>query len=288
MSTDRVLSHVGAAIDAASAIFAESGIAADSRRQARRAVAAALRLSAAEVFAYPERPLTDAEQQCIAAMLHRLAAREPLSRITGQREFWGMDFLLSPDTLDPRPESETLVEAVLALLPDRRRNYRILDLGTGTGCLLLALLSELPAASGVGVDIAPGAAATARQNALLLGLGDRAAFVAGDGTHAIAGRFDIVVANPPYIASAAIATLMPEVRDHDPHVALDGGADGLAAYRAIAADLPRLLPPGGIFAAELGAGQADAVAAILSRHSLHIERFAPDLAGILRVVVARA
>ncbi len=277
---------IGTALDAAAAELAAAGFD-EPRRHARRAVAAALGVSPAEVFAHPERPLSAAEEARLAALLRRLAAREPLSRIVGTREFWGMDFLLSADTLDPRPESETLVEAVLALLPDRRRGCRILDLGTGTGCLLLALLSELWAACGVGVDIAPGAAATARQNALLLGLGGRAGFVAGDWAQAIAGRFDVVVANPPYIASLAIATLMPEVRDHDPHVALDGGDDGLAAYRAIAADLPRLLSAGGIFAAELGAGQADSVATILSQRGLCIERFAPDLVGIARVVVAR-
>jgi release factor glutamine methyltransferase len=259
----------------------------EPRRQARRLLAAALGLSAVEVFAHPEKPLDASEQARVAAMLRRMAAREPLSRIIKVREFWGLDLLLSADTLDPRPESETLVEAVLSELSDRTLPYRLLDLGTGTGCLLLALLSECRQATGIGVDIAPGAAHTAQQNARLLGLAGRAHFIAGDWAAAIGGRFDRVVANPPYIASADIALLMPEVRDHDPHIALDGGADGLAAYRGIAADLPRLLRPGGLFAAEIGAGQAESVAAILRQCGLAIDAVVPDLAGIGRVVIAR-
>jgi release factor glutamine methyltransferase len=216
-----------------------------------------------------------------------MIAHEPLSRIIGRREFWGLEFMLSGDTLDPRPESETVVEAVLARLPDRTGAYRFLDLGTGTGCLLLALLSEFPRAIGVGIDIAAGAARTARRNAELLGLGGRAHFVVGDWVRAVAGGFDAVVANPPYIATPAVARLAPEVRNHDPHRALDGGADGLLAYRAIAVDLHRLLLSGGIFAAEIGQGQADSVAAILVQNGLAIDGLAHDLAGIVRCVVAR-
>ncbi len=276
---------IGEAIDRSAAALMAAGLQ-EPRRQARRLVAAALGVSTAAVFAHPEQELGAAEATRLGEMLRRMAAREPLSRIIGVREFWGLDFLLSADTLDPRPESETVVEAVLARLADRAAPHRFLDLGTGTGCLLLALLSEFPRASGLGIDIAPGAATTARQNAALLGLAGRARFIAGDWASAVRARFDAVVANPPYIASGAIAGLMPEVREHDPHRALDGGADGLAAYRAIAADLPRLLRNGGLFAAELGAGQADAVAAILRQDGLALDGFAPDLAGIARVVVA--
>jgi len=277
---------IGTALDAAAAKLRLAGLL-EPRRLARRLLAAALGLSAAEVFAHPERPLAASEQAQVAAMLRRLTAREPLSRIVGVREFWGLDFLLSAETLDPRPESETLVEAVLARLADRAAPYRFLDLGAGTGCLLLALLSEYPQATGLGIDIAPGAGRTARQNAELLGLAGRAAVIAGNWASAVAGRFDVVVANPPYIATGDIAGLMPEVRDHDPHIALDGGADGLAAYRAIAADLPRLLPHGGLFAAEIGSGQRDSVTAILRRRDFTIDAVVPDLAGIDRVVVAR-
>ena len=167
-----------------------------------------------------------------------MTAREPLSRIVGRREFWGLEFLLSADTLDPRPDSETVVEAVLARLPDRDRSYRFLDLGTGTGCLLLALLSEYPVASGVGIDIAPGAAATARDNATRLGIGARAHFIAGNWAAALTGRFDAVVANPPYIERAAIAALPPRCATTIPSARSTAARDGLEAYRAIAAELP--------------------------------------------------
>jgi len=277
---------IGSALANAAAALAASGVG-EPRRHARRLLATALELSATEIFAHPERELTTADEVRLAEILNRTIAREPLSRIIGEREFWGLDFLLSADTLDPRPESETLVEAVLARLPDRAAAYRFLDLGTGTGCLLLALLSEFPRACGVGIDIAPGAARTARHNAELLGLGGRARFAVGDWARAVAGPFDVVVANPPYIPTPAIAELMPEVRDHDPRRALDGGADGLFAYRVIAMDLPRLLLPGGLFAAEIGSGQADSVAAILTQRALAIDGFTPDLAGIVRCVIAR-
>jgi release factor glutamine methyltransferase len=259
----------------------------EPRRQARRLLAAALGLSAADVFAHPETALGTSEEARIAAMLRRMIAHEPLSRIVGKREFWGLEFRLSADTLDPRPESESVIEAVLSRQPDHARSYRFLDLGTGTGCLLLALLSEFPQAVGVGIDIAPGAAATARDNARRLGLGKRAYFTVGDWARAIAGRFDAVIANPPYIPTPALPELMPEVRDYDPKRALDGGADGLKAYRAIAADLPRLLLPDGLFAAEIGAGQAKAVVAILEQNGVGIDGFAADLGGVIRCVVAR-
>jgi release factor glutamine methyltransferase len=269
----------------------------EPRRLARHILVAVMGLSPAELFAHPHRRLDEEERARIAAMTMRVAACEPLSRILGHREFWGLEFALSPDTLDPRPETETIVEAVLKRLTDRARPYRFLDLGTGSGCLLLALLSEYPNASGIGIDIAPGAVAMARQNAERLGLGARASFAAGDWGAALsgrfdagrfdAGRFDAVVTNPPYIATAELAYLPPEVRDHDPHPALDGGADGLAAYRAIAAELPPLLCPGGLFAAELGFGQAEAVAKIIAEGGLAVEEVAADLAGIARVIVAR-
>jgi release factor glutamine methyltransferase len=277
---------VGAAIEFAASALAKAGID-EPRRRARALLAAATDLSAAEIFAYPERKLNPVQQARIAALLERMLAHEPLSRIVGRREFWGLEFLLSADTLDPRPESETVVASVLARLPDRDRAYRFLDLGTGTGILLLALLFEYKAASGVGVDNAPGATVTARDNAERLGIGARAHFIAGSWGAALTGRFDAVVANPPYIERATIATLPPEVRQYDPIRALDGGPDGLAAYRAIAADLPRLLPSGGIFATEIGQGQASAVAAILTQHGLHLDGIASDLAGIERVVIAR-
>jgi release factor glutamine methyltransferase len=278
--------RLGGVLDETAAALAAAGFDAP-RRRARRLLAAALRLSATEVFAHPERPLSQPERAGAADALARMQAGEPLSRIAGTREFWGLEFALSADTLDPRPESETIVEAVLARLPQRDRRCRFLDLGTGSGCLLLALLSEYRHASGVGCDISPAAALTARHNAERLGLGARASFLAGDWAAAIAGAFDVVVANPPYIATAAIADLPPEVGEYDPIRALDGGADGLSAYRRIVVDLPRLLAPEAIFAAEIGWGQADAVAAIITGCGLGIDGITPDLAGIPRCIVAR-
>jgi release factor glutamine methyltransferase len=277
---------IGAALAETAAALAASGCE-EPRRRARWIIAAALQISAAEVFAHPERGLGAAAEARIAAIRERVMAREPLGRVLGHREFRGLDFALSPDTLEPRPESETIVEAVLARLGDRRAPYRFFDLGTGTGCLLLALLSEYPEASGVGVDLAPGAAATARLNAAALGFHGRAAFVAGDWGRSMTGGFDAIVANPPYIATGSIARLMPEVRDHDPRLALDGGEDGLAAYRAIAADLPRLLAPGGLFAGEIGMGQDRAAGVIFAVAGLAVEAILPDLAGIPRCLVAR-
>jgi release factor glutamine methyltransferase len=277
---------VGEVLDETTAMLNAAGLE-EPRRLARRILVAVMSLSPAEVFAHPHRRLDDEERARIAATTMRAVAYEPLSRILGHREFWGLDLVLSPATLDPRPETETIVEAVLKRLTERDRPYRFLDLGTGSGCLLLALLSEYASASGVGVDVAPGAAAMARQNAGRLGLGARAQFVVGDWGVALSGRFDAIVTNPPYIATAELAYLPPEVRDHDPRDALDGGADGLAAYRAIAGDLPRLLGPGGLVAAELGFGQAEGVAEIIAEGGLAVEEIAADLAGIARVIVAR-
>jgi release factor glutamine methyltransferase len=259
----------------------------EPRRRARRLVGAALGLSAAEMLSGLDRVITEGEAERLAEWLRRTLAHEPLSRILGLREFWGLEFALSADTLDPRPETETVVEAVLARLPERSRPYRFLDLGSGSGCLLLALLSEFPAAFGIGVDRAVGAAVAARGNAERLGLGERARFVVGDWTASLTGEFDAIVANPPYIARPDIPRLPREVRDFDPPLALDGFADGLDAYRAIAADLPKLMKPEGLFACEVGQGQDAAVGALLAARGLAVEATVPDLAGIARCVVAR-
>jgi release factor glutamine methyltransferase len=194
---------------------------------------------------------------------------------------------LSADTLDPRPETETVIEAVLRREPDRSARRRLLDLGSGTGCLLLALLAEFPAASGVGIDIAEGAVRTAARNAVNLGLADRACFFVGDWATAVSGEFDVILANPPYIASEALARLPREVAYHDPWRALDGGEDGLRSLGAIAEAAPRLLSPHGILATEIGAGQADAVATIMKDNSLVVDGIEKDLAGIARCVIAR-
>jgi release factor glutamine methyltransferase len=221
----------------------------------------------------------------LAPLLARRLAREPLALILGSREFWSLNFSVSPDTLIPRQESETLIEAALDAFLGRALRS-VLDLGTGTGCLLLAALSEFPSAYGVGVDRTPAAAALARRNAIDLGLAHRAVFVCGNWADALAPRFDLVLCNPPYIPTSEIGALMPEVSRYEPNAALDGGSDGLAAYRLLLPTLPRLLQPGGAAVLELGADQADAVGA-LARQAGMVVDFRNDLAGIVRAIVAR-
>jgi release factor glutamine methyltransferase len=276
----------GRLVAEAAAALSAAGVA-DPRRQARRLISRALAIPPPDLFGDPDRALDEQQISRVLALLRRMVAGEPLSRIFEKREFWGLEFTLSADTLDPRPETETVIEAVLRREPDRSAPRRLLDLGTGTGCLLLALLAELPAASGVGIDIAEGAVRTAVRNAVCLGLADRARFFVGDWATAVSGKFDAILANPPYIASEALALLPREVACHDPWRALDGGEDGLRSHRAIAEAASGLLSPGGIFATEIGAGQEDAVAAIMKENSLIVDGIEKDLAGIARSVIAR-
>lgn len=267
------------------AVLSQAGFS-EPRRRARRMLAETLGLSAAELLARSAEPLLVREIERGRAMVGRMAAGEPLSRILGRRAFWGLEFALSAATLDPRPESETIVEAVRCRLETRDTGFRFLDLGAGTGCLLLALLAEFPRALGIGIDIAAEAVATARRNARALGFADRALFFVGDWTRAVRGRFDAIVANPPYVETAALADLPREVVAYDPRQALDGGMDGVAAYRAFAPDLPALLAPAGVFACEIGWGQSPAVVAILAAGGLRVEAVVRDLAGVARVLVA--
>jgi release factor glutamine methyltransferase len=225
-----------------------------------------------------------ADETAFDAMIARRAAREPVSYILGRREFWSLDFAVTPACLDPRPDSETVVEAVLAKLPDRNRAWRILDLGTGSGCLLLALLSELPNATGVGLDVSPEALGVALGNAHRLGLGNRARFMERDWARGLDGEFDVIVANPPYIPSAEIETLAPEIARYEPRRALDGGKDGLDAYRAIIPNLGRALAPGGFAALEIGATQAERVGR-LAREAGFAAECRPDLAGRDRCLI---
>lgn len=220
-----------------------------------------------------------------AALARRLAG-EPLWRVLGVREFWGLPFALSPGTLEPRPDSETLIEAALAHLGARRGEaLRILDLGTGTGCLLIAALSEFPQASGVGIDLSEDALATAGGNAARNGMAGRAQFRRGDWTDGLSERFDLILSNPPYIARADIAGLDAGVREHDPHLALDGGEDGLAAYRALAAAVPERLVPEGRLVLEIGAGQEAEVVALMARAALRHLASHRDLGGHNRALV---
>ena len=254
---------------------------------ARLLVEHALALPREALFTRADEAIPEADAARVLALVERRAAHEPVGRILGHREFWTIDLALNPDTLEPRPDTETVVEAVLKALPNSTAALRLLDLGTGTGCILLALLAELPNATGMGVDLSPNAVAAAAANAARNGLDGRARFQTGNWGEGLAERFDAVVSNPPYIPSSDIATLAPEVREHDPLRALDGGADGLDAYRAIAAQLPGLLLPGGIAALEVGQGQAADVARLLDAAGLAVQGVFRDLGGVERCVLAR-
>ncbi len=277
---------VGAALARAARRLAAAGIA-DARREAQVLLGHALGLDRAGVFGHPERPLAPAERAAFAAAIARRAAREPVAYITGEREFWSLSFAVDRATLIPRPDSETVIEAALDAVADRRARLWALDLGVGSGCLLLALLSALPNARGVGVDIDPAAVRRAAANARRLGLAARAYFVAGDWGAALGGRFDLVVCNPPYIAERDFAGLAPEVVAFEPRRALSGGADGLDAYRRLAPDLRRLLAPSGTAVVEVGQGQAEAAAAILAEAGLACVARRRDLGGIARALVLR-
>ncbi len=234
-------------------------------------------------------PIDPAAQAKLDGFATRRLAGEPVWRILGEREFWGLPFRLGPATLEPRPDSETLVEAALAALSDRRDDaLSILDLGTGSGCLLIALLSEFRAARGVGVDLSEDACAMARGNAALNGVTDRTVIRQGEWTRGLSQRFDLIVSNPPYIPTAEIATLSPTVRDHDPRLALDGGGDGLACYRALAAALPGALAPGGLAILEIGAGQGPDVMALMKAAGLRPAGSRRDLGGHERAVLFTA
>jgi len=257
------------------------------RGDARLLIAEALVCRREMVMAYPERALEAKERQLAEALIARRAAREPVSRILGRREFWSLPFTVTTAVLDPRADSETLVAAVLEHAPGDRAAPRLLDLGTGCGCLLLALLSELTSARGLGTDTSHAALMTAKENAKRLGLARRAAFVQASWCDAIGPGWDIILSNPPYIAAAVISTLDPEVRCHDPQTALDGGADGLAAYRALLPGAVRCLASGGLLALEVGVGQAEAVSALLAGVGLRQIDAKPDLAGVVRCLLAR-
>lgn len=222
------------------------------------------------------------------ALAERRIAGVPVARLLGEREFWSLSFALTDETLVPRPDTETVVEAALALVADRRAPLRLLDLGTGSGAILAALLAELPGAWGLGVDRAYGATRTARDNLARAGLDGRGAMIVGDWAAGLAGPFDLIVSNPPYIPSIDIPGLAIEVRENDPLAALDGGADGLDSYRIIAREAPRLLASGGHLVLELGIGQETDVAALLEAAGMRVAGPARrDLGGIPRALVAR-
>jgi release factor glutamine methyltransferase len=264
----------------------------EPQADARILAANPLGLTRAQLISQADRVLDASQVEIISSHAARRLAREPVSRILGIREFWGLRLAIDPSVLDPRPDTETIIEVALDWITTRHlknEKLRVLDIGTGSGALLLALLSELPVAHGVATDRSVPALTCARSNARQLGLADRCTFVACNFTDALRGPFDLVVSNPPYISSTEISRLAPEVRNHDPLIALDGGEDGLAAYRAIAADALRLILPRGRLVMELGQGQAESVSAIVRAAGLSIETpIRRDLAGINRALCATA
>jgi len=257
--------------------------------EARTLVGAALGLDLTGLVASATRRLGSAEADRLDDFTRRRLAGEPVARILGKKEFWGVSFKLSEATLVPRPDTETVVEQALEILRVSPISaVRIADIGTGSGAILLALLLELPQAFGIGTDLSEGALGIAQENASQLGLGGRAAFVACNYAAALSGGFDLIVSNPPYVRSADIARLAVEVRVHDPHLALDGGTDGLEAYRTLIPEAAGLLKPGGALVVEAGRGQADDVGALMAAAGL-MAPWAPktDLAGIPRAVTGR-
>ena len=275
---------VGTVLAAAVGRLEAAGIEAP-RLDARLLLGAACGASLEALAAEPERPLSEDERARCEALLLRRLAREPLARILGAREFWSLPFRLVPEALVPRPESETLVEAALELVEGDGQGSSVLDLGTGSGCLLLAFLSARREAEGIGVDLSAAAVRLARENAFALGLSARARFLVGDWDAALAGQFALVLANPPYVPDGEIASLMPEVARFEPHLALAGGGDGLARYRELAPALGRCLAPGGHALIELGQGQGDAVRAIMAAAGLHSVGRRLDLAGNERCLI---
>jgi release factor glutamine methyltransferase len=279
VSVSKALRLVAQAFRAASIVEADV--------DARVLVGHALRLDRAKLIAQSDRTLEAREVTVISALAARRLRHEPVSRILGQKEFWSLPLSVTPDVLVPRPETETVVEGALDFVERgglRMEKLRIIDIGTGSGALMLALLQELPNAIGTGTDVSKVALEVARANAAHCGLERRCSFVACDIASGVQGPFNLVVSNPPYIAHDEIASLAPEVRDYDPTVALDGGDDGLAAYRAIAAEATRLLAPGGRLFVELGAGQESAVRALFTNAGLTVGAARKDLAGIPRVL----
>ncbi len=257
---------------------------------ARLLVASVVAVAAQRLGLEGDRVVTDDDHRRIEALVRRRAGREPVARILGEREFWSLPFHLSAATLEPRPDTEALVEAALEWIDARGlRNgaVRIADLGTGSGAIIVALLKECPKAFGVGTDLSDGALRTARENAGRADVGERAWFARMSYADALTADFDLIVCNPPYVRSAEIEKLAPEVRCHDPHLALDGGADGLDGYRAVAATAPALLRSQGAVMVEVGAGQAGPVGALFAEAGLEAISARCDLAGLVRVVAAR-
>jgi len=263
----------------------------NARFEARLLLAQASGLTTEQLVAHGSDEVPGNIAETARSLTARRVRREPMAYILGEREFWGLPFKVSPAVLVPRPDSETLIEAVLSLMPDRSRAWRILDLGLGSGCLLLTLLREYPQARGVGLEASAEALAIAQENADALGVAGRARLILGDWrrsgwVEALGGPFDLVVSNPPYIASAEVPKLMPEVSSFEPRLALDGGAEGFDAYQLIIAASPRLVTAGGFVAVEAGEGQVTEITRLFAAAGLSPQAPWKDLGGIDRVVTA--
>ena len=274
------------AIDQAAKRLAAANVP-DARAEARRLVALAAGCSAEKILATPDRELPAMTEERFESFVSRRISHEPFAYIAGEREFWSLPFRVSPATLIPRPDTETVIETALDYFHSRRIFApRILDLGCGSGCILLALLSELPEATGIGVDISEDACRIAEGNAATLGFAGRASFRVGNWADGIHDSFDLILSNPPYIPDAEIATLEPGVALFEPHTALSGGPDGLDAYRTLVKMVPPLLTGNGALVFEIGAGQSNAVADLLRGVGLDIVDVRADLSGIPRCVIA--
>ncbi len=258
----------------------------NSGRCARRLLAHVLDVSPEGLFLHLEIPVSDQQAGQFLGLVQAHAQGKPISRIIGTREFWGLTFMLSNDTLDPRPDSESLIESVIKYYPDKEKSLRILDLGTGTGCLLLSLLHVYPRAEGVGVDCVPGALETAGANAVNLGSSARTTFVDGPWTHNVTGDFDVIISNPPYISTEDYANLSKNVKEYDPKIALLGGHSGLDCYHDLSKELCKFLKRDGRIFLEIGATQSAEVMDIFSAYS-H-EECVRDLAGHKRVLIFSA
>ncbi len=232
-------------------------------------------------------PITPAQYARLEMLVEKRTQRQPIAQLVGKREFWGMNFVVSEYTLDPRPDSETLIEYVLERIKNRAEVFRVLDLGTGTGCLLLSLLSELPSAKGVGVDYCDNALLVAKENAMALGFAARCEFTRGDWCEKLEGEFDVILANPPYIPTDVIPTLDPEVSEFEPMLALDGGEDGFSCYRKIMKALPSIMAKNGLAAFEFGMGQQRGLEALAVENELEIVGVKHDLSGIARCIIVQ-
>ena len=279
---------VSEALQLIAQIFRAAGID-DADVDARVLAGHALHLDRARLVSQSDRVLEAREVNAISGLAARRLKREPVSRILGRKEFWSLALAITSDVLVPRPETETVVEGALDFVVRnglRMEKLRILDIGTGSGALLVALLNELPNATGIGTDISRAALEAAQINVAQFGFESRSSLIACDMAAGVQGQFDLVVSNPPYIARGQIASLAPEVRDYDPMMALDGGGDGLTAYRSISADAKRILAQGGRLFVEMGAGQEPAVRELFTNAGLVVGIARNDLAGTPRVLGA--